>query len=249
MKLNHSLTPCQKISSKWLKNVRLDTVIFLAENIGRTLSDINHSNIFFNSSHRIMEIKTKINKLGLLNTKAFCTTKRNNKQNKGQPIGWEKIFANNESKHSNHMVGLCGMIFPSSELPLWHNSQKAHQEWLQSINYWGNREVSFWCLSRNLPTWFCWLVPIMLTYLGHSWNWIHHMIKFSIVNIFSKKHQSSLSINIRVEYGYDKNHYSCIFQCFSGDPNLSDSPREYDISFERSLWPSDFHLSFPHSMV
>ena len=71
MKLNHSLTPCQKISSKWLKNVRLDTVIFLAENIGRTLSDINHSNIFFNSSHRIMEIKTKINKLGLLNTKAF----------------------------------------------------------------------------------------------------------------------------------------------------------------------------------
>ena len=81
MKLDHSLTPCQKISSKWLKNlnVRLDTIILLAENIDRTLSDINHSNIFFNPSPRIMEIKTKINKLGLLNTKAFCTAKRNNK--------------------------------------------------------------------------------------------------------------------------------------------------------------------------
>ena len=64
MKLDHSLTPCQKISSKWLKNlnVRLDTIILLAENIDRTLSDINHSNIFFNPSPRIMEIETKINK-------------------------------------------------------------------------------------------------------------------------------------------------------------------------------------------
>ena len=81
MKLDHSLTPCQKISSKWLKNlnVRLDTIILLAENIDRTLSDINHSNIFFNPSPRIMEIKTKINKLGLLNTKAFGTAKINNK--------------------------------------------------------------------------------------------------------------------------------------------------------------------------
>ena len=64
---------------KMLKNlnVRLDTIILLAENIGRTLSDINHSNIFFNPSPRIMEVKTKINKLGLLNTKAFFTAKRN----------------------------------------------------------------------------------------------------------------------------------------------------------------------------
>ena len=43
-------------------NVRPDTIQLLEENIGRTLSDINHSNIFFNPSSRIMEIKTKINK-------------------------------------------------------------------------------------------------------------------------------------------------------------------------------------------
>ena len=64
MKLDHSLTPYTKISSKLFKdlNVRLDIIKLLEENIGRTLSDINSTNIFFNSSPRIMEIKTKINK-------------------------------------------------------------------------------------------------------------------------------------------------------------------------------------------
>ena len=49
--------------------------IFLEENIGRTVFDINCSNVFLDPSPRIMEIKTKLNKWNQVKLIKFCTTK------------------------------------------------------------------------------------------------------------------------------------------------------------------------------
>ena len=98
MKLEHSLIPYTKINSKWINdlNVRPYTIKLLEENIGRTLYDINHSKILFDSLPREMEIKAKINKWDLMKLKSSCTVKETIYKTKRQPPEWEKIFANNQ---------------------------------------------------------------------------------------------------------------------------------------------------------
>ena len=87
MKLEHFLTPYTKINSKWIKdlNVRLDTIKFLEENIGRTLYHLNHSEILHAQPPILMEIKTKINKCDLIKLKSLYTAKEIINKVKRQP--------------------------------------------------------------------------------------------------------------------------------------------------------------------
>jgi len=59
VKLEHTLPPCTKINSKWLKdlNIRQDIIKLLEENTGKTFSDINLMNISSGQSPKATEIK------------------------------------------------------------------------------------------------------------------------------------------------------------------------------------------------
>ena len=61
MKSEHFLRPHTKVNSKWIKDlhVRPETIKLPEENIGRILSDINHSKILYDPPPRVMEIKAK----------------------------------------------------------------------------------------------------------------------------------------------------------------------------------------------
>ena len=94
MKLEHFLTTYTKINSNWIKdlNIRPETIKLLEENIGKTLSYINHSRILYDPHPRILETKAKINKSDLMKLKSFCTTKKTISKVKRQPSEWEKII-------------------------------------------------------------------------------------------------------------------------------------------------------------
>jgi len=68
------------------------TIKLLEENINKTFSDINPSDILLDQSPSAKEIKTKVNKWDLIKLRNFGTAKE--AIDKRQPVDWQKILAN-----------------------------------------------------------------------------------------------------------------------------------------------------------
>ena len=66
----------------------------LEENIGKTSSDINCTNVL-RQSPEATEIKAKISKWDLIKLTKFCTAKETINKTKRQPTDQKKIFINN----------------------------------------------------------------------------------------------------------------------------------------------------------
>ena len=131
MKLEHFLTPCTKMNSKWIKdlNVKPDTIKLLEENIGRTHYEINHSKILIDPPPREMGIKTKINKWDLRKLKSFCTAKETLNKMKRQPSEWEKIFANEASDK-----GLISKVYKQLKQVNITKTKNPIQKWTEDLN-------------------------------------------------------------------------------------------------------------------
>uniref|UniRef100_A0A8D1VME1 Uncharacterized protein n=1 Tax=Sus scrofa TaxID=9823 RepID=A0A8D1VME1_PIG len=130
MKLEHILTPCTKINSKWHKdlNIRQDTIKLLEENIGKTFSDINIMNIFSGQSPKATEIRAKINQWDVINLTSFCTARETKKKTKRQLTEWEKIVSNDATDK-----GLISKTYKLIQL----NSKKANnsmEKWAKDLN-------------------------------------------------------------------------------------------------------------------
>ena len=130
MKLEHFLTPYTKINSKSIKdlNVRPETIKLL-ENIGKTLSNINHSRILYDPPPRILEIKAKINKWDLIKLKSFCTTKETISKVKRQPSEWKKIIANEATGK-----GLITKIYKELIQPNTRKTNNPIKKWEKDLN-------------------------------------------------------------------------------------------------------------------
>ena len=130
-------TPYRKINSKWIKDldVRPETVKLLEENIGRTLDDINQSKILYDPPLRVMEIKTKVNKWGLIELKSFCTAKETISKVKRLPSEWEKIIANETTDK--------GLISKIYKLLIQLNARKTNnliKKWGKDLNRYLSKE-------------------------------------------------------------------------------------------------------------
>ena len=92
--------PTPHTNSKWFRdlNIRPETIKFLEDNMGRTLDDINQSNILNDPPPRVMEIKTKVNKWDLINLKSFCKAEETLSKVKRQLSEQEKIIASELTK-------------------------------------------------------------------------------------------------------------------------------------------------------
>ena len=149
MKLVHTLTPCTKINSKWLRvlNIRHNTIKLLGKNISKTFSDINHTNVFWGQSPKAIEI----NQWDLNQTDKLLHGKGNHKQNRKTTYGMgENSFKNITDK------GLISKLY--KQLIQLSNKKQTNKQTKNPIGKWAEDLSGFFSkedIQMATGTWKC----------------------------------------------------------------------------------------------
>ena len=126
--------------------MRPNIIKVLEENIGRTLFDINHRNIFFDPSRRVMEIKTKNKKWDLIKLKSLCTAKETINKMKRQPTDWEEKTS--ASDMTNKL--LVSKIYEQFMMLNSINTNNPVNKWADDLNGYFSKDVQM--TNRHMKT-------------------------------------------------------------------------------------------------
>jgi hypothetical protein len=96
MQIDPFLSPCIKLKSKCIKDLRVKPGILnlLEEKVGKILKHMGKGENFLNGTPMAYALRSRIDKWDLIKLQSFCKTKDTVNRTKCQPTDWEKIFIN-----------------------------------------------------------------------------------------------------------------------------------------------------------
>jgi hypothetical protein len=79
MQLDPFLSPCTKLTSKWIKELHIkpETLKFVEEIVGKSLEDMGTEEKFLNRTAMACAVRSRINKCDLIKLQSFCKAKDN----------------------------------------------------------------------------------------------------------------------------------------------------------------------------
>jgi hypothetical protein len=94
MKIGPYLSPCTKLTSKWIKdlNIKQDTLNLIEEKVGKSLELIGTGGNFLNRTPMAHALRSRIDKLDLIKLESFCKAKDIVNKTNWQPTDWENFF-------------------------------------------------------------------------------------------------------------------------------------------------------------
>ena len=104
MKLNPYLSPCTKLNSQWIKDLRIrpETLHLIEEKIGPKLQLVGLGSDFLNRTPIAQEIKARINYWDRFKLKSFLSAMETISNVKRKSTEWENIFATHTSEIQPH---------------------------------------------------------------------------------------------------------------------------------------------------